>query len=108
MVYRKIPESSIELQAGLWAELHFFTVGNRTYSRYNIYSAEGYCFYQLSQPENYDEEGNLKPPMGRVYATFAMCSILDTIESINADCVSVPVEEGYEIVSISGAPTYEE
>jgi hypothetical protein len=26
------------------------------------------------------------------------CSIFDTIESLNADVVSVPVEEGYEIV----------
>ena len=104
MAYREIPEGSIEIQTGLYARLHTYTVGGVTRSRYNLYSAEGYCFYQLSQPENYDEEGNLKPPAERVYATFMACSILDILESINADVVSVVAEEGYEIVSQPSNP----
>lgn len=104
MAYREIPEGSVEIQTGLWAELHTYTVGSNTRSRYNLYSAEGYCFYWLSNPENYDEEGNLKPANERVYATYKSCSILDTLESINADVVSVPVEEGYEIVSKPSNP----
>ena len=105
--YRPIPEGSVEIQTGLWAYLEHYTVGGRPRQRYILYSAEGYCFYQLSQPENYDEEGNLKPANERVYATYAMCSILDTIESLNADCVSVPAEEGYEIVSVGNSAVTE-
>lgn len=104
MAYREIPEGSIEIQTGLYAHLHTWTAGGRTYSAYRLYSAEGYCFYQLSTPENYDEEGNLKPANERVYATYMACSIFDTIESLNADVVSVPAEEGYEIVSQPSNP----
>lgn len=104
MAYREIPEGSIEIQTGLYAHLYTYVVSGVTKSRYNLYSAEGYCFYQLSTPENYDEEGNLKPPAERVYATYMSCSILDTLESINADVVSVPVEDGYEIVSTPSNP----
>lgn len=102
--YRPIPEESVELKEGLWAYLYSYTVGGRPRQRYILYSEEGWCFYQLSQPENYDEEGNLKPANERVYATYMECSILDTLESLNADCVSVPAEDGYEIVSVGGAP----
>lgn len=96
--YRPIPEGTVEIQTGLWVELHTFTVGDRIYSRYNIYSAEGYCFYQLSQPENYDEEGNLKPENERVYATYMSCAINSTLDVIKEDCVSVIIKEDYEIV----------
>lgn len=104
MAYREIPEGSVEIQTGLWAELDTYTVNGSPRSHYRLYSAEGYCFYWLSNPENYDEEGNLKPPAERVYATYMSCSILDTLESINADVVSVPVEEGFEIVSTPSNP----
>ncbi len=105
MAYREIPAGSIEIQTGLYAHLYTYTVGGNQRSRYNLYSAEGYCFYKLSLPENYDEDGNLKPANERVYATFMACSILDTLESINDDVVSVPVEEGYEIVSAPSNPS---
>ena len=105
MESREIPAGSIEIKAGLYAHLNTWTAGGRTYSAYRLYSAEGYRFYQLSQPENYDEDGNLKPENERVYATYMACSIFDTIESLNADVVSVPVEEGYEIVSQPSNPS---
>ena len=104
MAYREIPAGSVEIQTGLWAELHTYVVGGVTKSRYNIYSAEGYCFYSLSQPENYDEEGNLKPANERVYATYAACPAIMTLDDINADFVSVVAEEGYEIVSQPSNP----
>ena len=104
MAYREIPEGSVEIQTGLYAHLYTYTVGGATRTRYNLYSAEGYCFYQLSQPENFDEEGNLKPANERVYATFAMCPPILSIEDINADFVSVVAEEGYEIVSQPSNP----
>lgn len=97
---RPIPEGSVEIQTGLWAYLYSFTVSGTTYSYYKLYSAEGYCFYDLDQPENYDEEGNLVPPEQRVYAQYATCTY--PFEEINDHIVSVPVEEGYEIVSVGG------
>lgn len=98
---REIPEGSVEIQTGLWAHLRTYTVNGVTRSRYELYSAEGYCFYNVEQPENYDEDGNLKPPAERVYAQYASLGIyLDTVDKINAMYISVPVEEGYEIVSV--------
>ena len=93
---RPIPMDSVEIQNGLWAHLHTFTVGGITRSYYELYSAEGYCFYYLDQPENYDAEGNLKQPAERVYAQY--CTCMYPFEEINQHYVSVPVEEGYEIV----------
>lgn len=93
---RQIPLGSVEIQNGLWAYLHSFTVGGVTRSYYKLYSAEGYCFYYVDQPENYDEDGKLKAPTERVYAQFSTC--VYPFEEINEHYVSVPIEEGYEIV----------
>ena len=93
----KIPEGSVELQIGLWAYLHRFTFGGQEYASYDIYSAEGYCFWEVNQPENYDEEGNLLPASQRVYARIAFTAY-ETIEELNANFISVPIEEGFEIV----------
>lgn len=98
---RTIPEGSIEIQTGLWAYLHTYTVNDVTASYYEIFSAEGYCFWEVNQPENYDEDGNLKPESERVYAQYAaLAQCIDTIEKINAEFISVPVQEGFEIVSV--------
>ena len=101
MSIRPIPEGSIEIQTGLWLYTHEFTIGSTVYVAGELYSAEGYCFYDLSISENYDEEGNLKPAEERLYAQYATCPG-DDLEWINANIVSVPVQPGYEIVS---APT---
>lgn len=93
---RQIPLGSVEIQNGLWAYLHTFTVSGVMHFYYKLYSAEGYCFYYVEQPENYDEEGKLKEPVERVYAQF--CTCMYPFEEINQHYVSVPVEEGYEIV----------
>lgn len=97
--YREIPEGSIEVQPGLWANLYSFTVGGVTYSKYLVYSSEGYVFWEVAQPENYDEEGNLLPLEQRVFATF-ISSVCTTIEEVNAAFISVPYQEGYEVVSV--------
>lgn len=99
MAVREIPEGSIEIQEGLYLYEYTKTIGSTEYTFKELYSAEGYCFYQLSQPENYDEDGNLKPASERVYAQYMHCSISATLESINTDVVSVPIEAGYENVS---------
>lgn len=98
---REIPATATEIQPGLWADLKTVTLGNMTRVKYNLYSAEGYCFYSLSIPENYDEEGNLKPENERVYYQY-MSTAYTTVDQINADIVSVPIQPGYEIVSVGG------
>lgn len=101
-----IPEGSIEIQTGLWAWLRTYTFNGQERQRYNLYSAEGYCFYEVNQPENYDEDGNLLPPEDRVYARYAITGYT-TIDELNANYVSVPMEDGYEIVSVSNGTVTE-
>lgn len=100
---REIPEGSIEIQTGLWLYEYTRVIGNTTYTFRKLYSAEGYCFWEVKQPENYvdgDINGELLPLEQRVFAQYAALAIsYTTIEQINADFISVPVEEGYEIVS---------
>jgi hypothetical protein len=98
MTVKSIPDGSVEIQSGLWAAVNSFTVSRAIYSFYDIYSAEGYCFWDIQQPENYDEEGNLLPMEQRVYAQYSRTSYT-SIEELNMNYVSVPAQEGYEIVS---------
>ena len=103
MNYREIPENAIEVQTGLWWEHRTFTVNGNTYNSGALYSSEGYCFYEINQPENYDEEGNLKPANELVYAIY-MTSNFATAEAINAAVVSVPYQPGYEVVNVPTNP----
>lgn len=104
MAVREIPATAVEVQTGLWADLKTITFGSMVAQKYNLYSAEGYCFYILSNPANYvdgDITGELLPENERVYAQYAVTTYT-TVEQINADVVSVPVQDGYEIVSVGG------
>ena len=96
---REIPATAVEVQTGLWAEERTVTLGNMTMTKYDLYSAEGYCFYIVSA--NLDENGNLLPENERIYAQYA-ATPYRTVEQINAEVVSVPVQDGYEIVSVGG------
>lgn len=98
MAVRPIPEGSTEIQTGLWAAVNSFTVSGNTYTFYDLYSAEGYCFWSVQQPENYDEDGNLLPLEQRVFAQYARTSYRN-IDDLNENFISVPVQDGYEIVS---------
>lgn len=98
MAFNHIPQDAFEIQTGLWAVVNYYTFKGQTRMRYNIYSADGYCFWEVRQPENYDEEGNLLPLEQRVYAQY-MKTIYSTIEELNENFRSIPVQEAYEIVS---------
>lgn len=94
MNYREIPDSAVEAQTGLWANARTTSFGSMTITKYDLYSAPGYCFYI---PENnIDMEGNLLPENQRVYYIYAS-SLYRTIEQVNAAVVSVPYVDGYEI-----------
>lgn len=92
---REIPAGAVEIQTGLYWHTVDKVIGGVTYTFGYLYSAEGYCFYDLTQPENYDEEGNLRPPENRIYAQYASVPVSTDLSVY----VSVPVEPGYEIVS---------
>lgn len=99
----EIPSGSIEIQTGLWLYEYNMVISGVTYLKRKLYSGEGYCFYQTSQPENYDEDGNLLPLEQRIYAQYASLGFdmsSWTHEQLNAEFVSVPVQDGYEIVSV--------
>ena len=100
---REIPEGSVEIQTGLWLYEQQRVVAGTTYTTRKLYSAEGYCFYDIERPENYDEEGNLKPAEERMYAQYAALAVSMsswTYDQLNARYISVPVQDGYEIVSV--------
>lgn len=68
---RVIPEGAFEIKKGLYWHTVDKVIGGNTYTFGYLYSAEGYCFYDLTQPENYDEEGKLVAPENRVYSQYA-------------------------------------
>lgn len=57
----------IEIQKGLLLEEYPITIAGVTYNRRKLHSANGYHFYDIDQPENYDEDGKLKDD--KVYLT---------------------------------------
>lgn len=85
---RKIPETAIEIQKGLWADLITLNVKDRVLSKYDLYASEGYCFYIREDEINAEYE--------RGYYQF-MYSAYSSIEQINQNIISVPIKEGYEI-----------
>lgn len=97
MAVRPIPEGAVEIQTGLW--LHTYTInisgiGERV--RRELYSAEGYCFYNTELDE-YDEEGNLIYRMYYQYMSLSQLSDLSTFHS-------VLIEDGMEIAGNADKP----
>lgn len=104
MTYREIPAGSVEIQTGLWLYTYTKTIAGIQRTFGEIYASEGYCFYDTRQPENYDEEGNLLPADQLVYAIYATAGLNPTAEFVNAYAVSVPYQEGYEVVNVPTNP----
>jgi hypothetical protein len=98
MAYREIPAESVEIQTGLWLYTYSRVIGGVERTFRQLFSSEGYCFWKVNQPENYDEDGNLVPEEERVYFTWSSC-VYTTVEEINANYISVPVQDGFGIVS---------
>ena len=98
MTTQAIPEGSTEIQTGLWAAIHSFVVNGRTYSFYDLYSSEGYCFWDTMTSENYDEDGNLLPLEQRLFAQYARTSFT-SIDELNEVFFFFFFHPGYENVS---------
>lgn len=95
---RAIPEGAVEVQDGLFAVLDSFEILGNTFSHYDLYSGDGYCFWEVNQYENYTENYELKPLNERVFATFAR-TVYKTIKDINDNYKSVKIENGYNIIN---------
>lgn len=94
---REIPDGSVEIQEGLYVYDYQGVIGGKSYIFRRLYSAEGYCFYDLEQPENYDEDKNLKPPAERVYLEYSALAVSQsswTHEQLNARYISVSNKGG--------------
>lgn len=103
---REIPEGAELLSTGLYVYRYQITIGGIARTLGELYSSEGYCFYDIEE-EVYDEEGNVIPadqvqPNQRMYMqyqTLALAGAAMTNEQLAARYISVPVDPSYEIVS---------
>lgn len=91
---KPIPKSAFLFKEGLYINEYDKSVGKMAWTVWELYSAEGYQFYDLTQPENYDEEGNLVPENERVYAQYMI--MRKDEKYVTENIISVPIQEGYE------------
>lgn len=84
---REIPETAVEIQEGLYLYSYTRTIAGTVYTFRHLYSADGYCFYDNTLPE---EE--------RIYMQYASLGMADS----EANYTSVPIEDWMEIVSVGG------
>ena len=56
-----IPETAFPFKEGLYINEYTIPFGKTEKTIWELFAAEGYCFYDLQIPENYDEDGNLLP-----------------------------------------------
>lgn len=96
-MYREIPKNAKEIEEGKYWNRYKKNIAGRELWFGEIYAKPGYCFYNLEQPENYDEEGNLKDKTELVYLHYMTC-ICVTEEQVNAHTVSVIQEEDFEVI----------
>ena len=64
---RTIPINATVFKDGLRIVESYVTVGTRFVFKWELYAEYGKCFYDLEIPENYDEEGKLRPENERGY-----------------------------------------
>lgn len=72
---RIIPEGAFLIKEGLYVHERSFKVGDQSFTAWDLYSADGWCFYDLQQAENYVDGnigGELVSEAERVYSRFAI------------------------------------
>ena len=87
---REIPSGAVEIQTGLWLYSYNKTIGGTEYTFRELYSSEGYCFYNNTWAE---EE--------RIYVQYASLGLLDSENNYT----SIPISELPEGSEIAGNPT---
>lgn len=89
---REIPAGSTLVQEGLYMYVYTKTIGNNTYTFGELYAEDGYQFWWNTNPENYDEEGKLLPLEQRTFAQWTSLGLNPTVDAVNAEYFSVPVQ----------------
>jgi hypothetical protein len=92
----EIPAEAFLIKEGLYVHETNFTALGQTYYQWELYSAEGYCFYDISMPQNVDENGNLLPEYERTYARYM--SMPKDENHVENYIFSVPIQPGYGIL----------
>lgn len=98
---RTIPDGTFLYKEGLYILERESTMGSLSITIWELYSADGWCFYDLEQPENYvngEVGGTLVPENQRVYAQYMI--MRKNEQYVTDNIISVPVREGFEIVSV--------
>lgn len=91
---RVIPEGAFLVKEGLYVHERSFLFDGKEHVVWDLYSAEGWCFYDLKQAENYVDGvvgGELVPEGERAYSRFAIMPKDSAYVSKNI--VSVPIPE---------------
>ena len=88
MFLRAIPKNAIEIQPGLWASEIYLNYKGLLHVWYDLYSSENFRFWNVQQPENYDENGKLVPLEQRVLLQYA-ATAYSTLEELNENFKSV-------------------
>jgi hypothetical protein len=94
-MYKEIPQGSKEIQEGLYLYKYSKPIANKIFTFRQLYAATGYCFYDILQPDNYDEEGNMLPENERLYMSYMSCAYDDN--EINKNIISV-INNSFNVV----------
>lgn len=86
---REIPSGAVEIQTGLWLYSYNKTIGGTEYTFRDLYSSEGYCFYDNTWAE---EE--------RIYWQYMSLGLLTDVN----DFTSIPISELPEGSEIANNP----
>lgn len=65
-----IPRNAFLYKEGLYIVESVVPLGNMTRTKWELYAADGWSFYDLQSEENYDGDGNLLPLEDRIYAQY--------------------------------------
>lgn len=90
---RAIPKGAFLYKEGLYILETNLLLAGRPVIKWELYSAEGWHFYDLQTPENYDEEGNLLPAEQRVYHSYMIMRKDEAY--VNNNIISEKTEDSY-------------
>lgn len=95
-IEKKIPEDAFNYKEGLYIAQKEMSAGALNWTVWELFSDTGWCFYDLTQPENYDDSGNLLPENQRQYARY--CIMRKNEEYVTKNIICVPIKSDYEII----------
>lgn len=89
---REIPSGAVEIQTGLWLYTYNKTISGTEYTFRELYSSEGYCFYDNTWAE---EE--------RIYWQYMSLGLLTDVNNYTSIPIS-QLSEGSEIANNPNKP----